>query len=297
MPLPSRTALLIALASSPALSEACPQYDAAVAAVTAADLSTATILYEAVVLEPLCDDPFRDWMAAFLARENFAIGMDDTLTADARRAAYEAALGYEQHWRTYAALARLAWDARDYTSAAEDYQLAINELVDGPASHEATEDEIAEVYQLASAAVALSDQPVAMPLTRAGEPGGLFAQNIRGFEVEEVPLPITFFYDSAEFDATGAAYAEMLAEHLVTFAPDTITLSGHTDPIGGDAYNQTLSEDRAAALADFLRGQGYQGDIIVQGFGRTQLPPAPPGIADGSEEHYRIARRVTFGED
>ncbi len=135
---PLRSLLLLALASSPALSpawaQACPDYDAAVAAVNAADLATATTLYEAVAVDPLCDDPFREWMASFLARENFRIGMDVTLDADARRAALDAALGYETHWRTFAALGRLAWDSQDYPTAARDLQLAINELVDGPAA-------------------------------------------------------------------------------------------------------------------------------------------------------------------
>jgi outer membrane protein OmpA-like peptidoglycan-associated protein len=276
---------------------ACPQYDDAVAAVNGGDLATATTLYEAVVLEPTCDDAFRGWMATFLARGNFAIGMDDSLTVDARRAAYDAALGYEPHWRTYAALGRLAWDAQDYTTAAADLQLAINALVDGPQDHEASRDEIAEVYQLASAAVALSDEVVVPPTMRSGEEGGLFATNIRGYEVTEVPLPITFAYGTDDFDESGAAYAQMLADHLVTFAPEAVALTGHTDPIGGDAYNQTLSEQRAAALAEFLRGAGYAGEITIAGLGRTQLPAPPPGIAEGSEEHYRIARRVTFAEN
>ncbi len=112
-----------------------------------------------------------------------------------------------------------------------------------------------------------------------------------------MPLPITYFYNSTEFDATGAAYAEMLAQHLTTFAPPSITLTGHTDPIGGDEFNQTLSEERAQALADYLRENGYQGEITVVGVGRSQLPPAPPGIAEDSEEYYRIARRVAFAQD
>ena len=276
---------------------ACPHYDAAVAAVNTADLATATTVYDQIMVEPSCDDALRGWMATFLARESFAIGMDETLTPDARRAAYDAALGYEPHWRTYAALGRLAWDGQDYTAAAAGMQLAINALVDGPQEHEATPDEIAEVYQLAAAAVALSDAVVPMPTMRSGEEGGLFATSIRGYEVTEVPLPITFTYGTDDFDTSGEAYAQMLADHLVMFAPEAIALTGHTDPIGSDAFNQGLSELRANALADFLRAAGYEGDITVAGLGRTQLPAAPPGIVEGSEEHHRIARRVTFAED
>jgi outer membrane protein OmpA-like peptidoglycan-associated protein len=287
--------LIPLLAGTSAL--ACPQYDAAIGAVNARDLPLATTLFDQIMVEPTCDDAMRGWMATFLARENFAIGMDDSQPGAARQAAYEASLGYEPHWRTFAALGQLAWDGADYTTAAGQFQLAINALVDGPAAHEATQVEIADLYQLASAAVALSDAVVPMPTMRSGAEGGLFATNIRGYEVTEIPLPITFAYGTDDFDTSGAAYAQMLADHLVNFAPDAIALTGHTDPIGGDDFNQNLSEQRAAALADFLRASGYEGEITVAGVGRTQLPPAPPGIVEGSEEHYRIARRVTFNED
>jgi outer membrane protein OmpA-like peptidoglycan-associated protein len=287
--------LIPLLAGTSAL--ACPQYDAAVAAVNASDAAAATPLYDQIMLEPTCDDAFRGWLATFLAQESFRAGMDEGQSADARRAAYEASLTYEPHWRTWAAMGRLAWDGQDYTTAAAELQLAINALVDGPADHLAAASEIAEIYQLASAAVALSDSVVPIPVTRSGSQGGLFATNIRGYEVTEIPLPITFAYGTDDFDTSGAAYAQMLADHLVTFAPESIALTGHTDPIGGDEFNQVLSEQRAAALADFLRANGYEGEIVVGGVGRTQIPPPPPGIVEGSEDHYRIARRVTFIEN
>lgn len=293
----TRSAFLLAALAAPGLAQACPQYDAAVAAVDAADLAAGAALYDRIVVEPACDDALRGWLASFLARGNFAIGMDAALPPETRRLAFETALGYEPHWRTWAAMGRLAWDGRDYTAAAHDLQFAINALVEGPPEHSATEGEIAEVYQLAAAAVALSDEVVAMPRTRSGEEGGLFATNIRGYEVSEVPLPITFVYATDDFDPAGEAYAQMLAEHLTTFAPASITLAGHTDPIGSDAYNLALSEDRADALAAYLRDHGYQGEITVTGLGRSQVPPPPPGIEPGSEEHYRIARRVTFAEE
>ena len=277
---------------SPAL--ACPQYDAATAAVESSDAATAARLYEEIVIEPRCDDSFRGWMAHHLAREHFLMGMDQGSDAPTRRAAFEASLGYERHWRSYQALGQLAWDAGDYTQAAGNLQLAINELVEGPADNLASKDEIAALYQLATAAVALSDEVVDLPRTRSGNEGGIFATNIRGYVVEEIPLPITFEFDSVSFDATGAAYAGILAEHLLTFGPQSITLAGHTDPVGGDEYNLDLSEERAKTLASFVRDHGYGGDITVVGLGRSQLPSPPPGIEDGSKEHHRIARRVTF---
>lgn len=292
----SSAAIVLALLTGRALAD-CPQYDAALAAVGDDDIRAAAEIHDQIAVEPGCDDALRDWLGAFLAQENHRIGMDESLPLDERLAAFHAALGYAPHWRTFAALGRLEWDRQDYTAAARNLQLAINELVDGPAENTATEVEIADLYQLASAAVALSPEVVTMPLTRSGGEGGIFATNIRGYEVTEVPLPITFVYATDDFDETGAAYARMLADHLAAFDPPSITLAGHTDPIGGDAYNLALSEDRAEALAAYLRDQGYDGDITILGLGRSDLPPPPPGIVEGSEEHYRIARRVTFAEE
>ena len=286
-----RPLLALCLTATPAL--ACEPYDAAVAAITGGDMPMAAALYEEIATDPSCTDAFREWMGDALAKAQFAITLTDA-APDAKRAALQKALGYEKHWRSYAALGDLDWEAREFVSAATHYQLAINELVDGDPTHEATTDEIAEIYELASAALALADSAVEMPRTRSGDAGGVLATSIRGFEVEEVPLPITFEYNSTTFDPKGADYARTLADHLLAYAPARVALNGHTDPRGTEEYNLELSEARAAALSDFLRDAGFQGEISITGYGESRLPDPPPGIAPGSEDHYRIARRVAF---
>ena len=270
----------------------CPQYDAVVAAVSAGETATATALYDQIVFSADCDEAIRDWVGDYLARASFAEAM--AVEGAARRAALTRALGYETHWRSYAELGRLAFAEADYPAAAETLQLALNELSEGDQSHRAETSEIAEIYELAAAALLLSDELVRMPRTRSGAAGGILQTSIRSFEVDEVPLPITFEYNSTAFDALGAGYAQSLADHVLTFAPEAVTLAGHTDPRGGEAFNQELSEARAAALADFLRERGYQGEIRVEGYGESLLPPVPPGIVPDSEDYYRLARRVAF---
>jgi len=282
---------LVALVASPAA--ACPQYDTVVAAVQGGDTNGAEVLYEEIVFSAACDDAIREWVGDYLARENFLAAQAETDPGSARNL-LERAIRYEPHWRSYAALGRLDWDAGDYAQASVSLQRAINELAEGDQSHGAATQEIAELYELATAALALADGPVEMPRTRSGTFGGVFTTSIRGFEVEEVSLPITFEYDSTEFDALGIDYAEALVEHVAMTAPSSIYLGGHTDPTGGEAYNLELSAARAARVETMLRASGFGGDIVVNGYGESQLPPAPPGIEPGSEEHYRIARRVAF---
>ncbi|MEL6572963.1 MAG: OmpA family protein [Pseudomonadota bacterium] len=286
-----RALTFFALTATPAL--ACPQYDTVVAAVQSDDKTSAEVLYDEIVFSAACDDAIREWVGDYLARETFLTAQEAD-NPDTQRALLEQALGYETHWRTYAALGQLDWDAGAYADAASQLQLALNELAEGDQSHPAEEAEIAEVYELATAALALADTTVTLPKTRSGSTGGILTTTFRGFQVEEVALPITFEYNSTTFDVRGSDYAAVLAEHLALTSPAVVTLGGHTDPVGSEAFNLDLSLARAEALSAYLRDAGFSGEISVLGHGESQLPTPPPGIAPGSEEHHRIARRVAF---
>lgn len=272
---------------------ACGSYDAAVTAVQGGDRDAAASLFETIATDADCTADFIEWVGDYLAREAFAVSLTNADPAT-KRAALEEALGYEKHWRSYAGLGRLDWDAKDYATAARNFQLALNELAEGDQTHAAETGEIAEIYQLASAALALSDTVVEMPVTRSGTPGGVLTGKVRGFEVEEIPLPITFEYNSVKFDAAGLDYANALVNHLLTINPKSVNLGGHTDPVGGEEFNIALSEARAETLADYIRAAGFQGEIITTAYGESRLPAPPMGIREGSEEHHRIARRVSF---
>ena len=52
---------------------------------------------------------------------------------------------------------------------------------------------------------------------------------------------------------------------------ESVRIAGHTDRLGSDAYNQALSERRAAAVRDYLAGKGIPADRITsKGFGKTR---------------------------
>src|SRR5471032_3324345 len=50
---------------------------------------------------------------------------------------------------------------------------------------------------------------------------------------------------------------------------DTLSVTGHTDRLGSDAYNQALSEKRALAVKQFLREQGIANVISAYGKGKS----------------------------
>ncbi|MGD0735800.1 MAG: OmpA family protein [Terracidiphilus sp.] len=65
-----------------------------------------------------------------------------------------------------------------------------------------------------------------------------------------------------------------------------IEIQGHTDNVGGDAYNQTLSEARAQAIAAWLTQHGIApGRLTAKGFGKTRP------IADNTSDAGRAKNR------
>ncbi len=272
----------------------CAAYGAFTKAVQDNDFTAAEILFETVELDPNCSDDLRSWGASYLARETFISAVRDTEDPAQSEKLLSKALGYEEHWRTYSELGRLAGDREDFAEAAMLYQKAINRLAEGPKEHKATDAEIEEVYQLATASVSLAGEVVELPKMRSGAPGGIFAGTIRGFVVEEVSLPITYQFNKTEFDDQGEAFAGVLADHLQEVGATRVVLSGHTDPKGDEDYNLRLSVDRAEALGKYLEEAGFDGTIEVLGFGETQPPGNVLNLDPDSDEYHRLSRRVVF---
>ena len=67
-----------------------------------------------------------------------------------------------------------------------------------------------------------------------------------------------------------------------------LEVEGHTDSTGGDELNQTLSEQRAAAVRNYLVQQGLPGaSITAQGFGKS-APVADNDTAAGRQKNRRV---------
>ena len=72
-----------------------------------------------------------------------------------------------------------------------------------------------------------------------------------------------------------------------------LQIEGHTDSVGGDEYNQGLSEQRADSVLDFLVQQGVPAaSISARGFGKTQ-PVASNETAEGRQQNRRVELVVT----
>jgi outer membrane protein OmpA-like peptidoglycan-associated protein len=67
-----------------------------------------------------------------------------------------------------------------------------------------------------------------------------------------------------------------------------LDVEGHTDSVGGDDYNQQLSEQRGGSVREYLVEQGMAGgSVSSKGFGRTQ-PVASNETASGRQQNRRV---------
>ena len=67
-----------------------------------------------------------------------------------------------------------------------------------------------------------------------------------------------------------------------------LEVEGHTDSVGSDEYNQKLSEDRSAAVRDYLTKEGISASAVAtKGFGESQ-PVASNDTAKGRQENRRV---------
>jgi phage tail-like protein len=81
-------------------------------------------------------------------------------------------------------------------------------------------------------------------------------------------------------------------DNVANFAknnPDArITVEGHTDNVGSDASNMTLSQQRADSVKQYLVGQGTDpGQITATGYGETR-PIADNNTASGRSQNRRV---------
>ena len=67
-----------------------------------------------------------------------------------------------------------------------------------------------------------------------------------------------------------------------------IEVEGHTDNVGGDSYNQQLSETRASSVRDYLVREGIASNTVgTSGFGESK-PVASNGTAAGKQQNRRV---------
>ena len=151
---------------------------------------------------------------------------------------------------------------------------------------EGIEDEVVEKVAVVEEVVE-EEPPVAPPQQTA---------KIDTREFSEMTL---FDVNSATLNAEGENVMTNLFSALAEYKGITgISVTGHTDSTGTEAYNQALSEQRAATVAAEIATQYPGAQIDVQGEGETN-PIASNDTAEGRQQNRRVdiditATRMTF---
>lgn len=91
-----------------------------------------------------------------------------------------------------------------------------------------------------------------------------------------------FDFDSAVLKPSAAPELQKAADAIRSKGKGTVTIVGHTDAKGNDAYNRKLSLDRANAVKDWLVANGVDQTYNVSGEGASK-PIAPNTNGDGSD--------------
>ena len=96
-----------------------------------------------------------------------------------------------------------------------------------------------------------------------------------------------------EISMNSKPYLNMLAKMLTKYPKLQIEVGGHTDNVGSDAYNQTLSDGRAAAVRNYLVAQAPElgSRLTSKGYGES-MAKADNNTADGRKFNRRTELQV-----
>jgi outer membrane protein OmpA-like peptidoglycan-associated protein len=104
-------------------------------------------------------------------------------------------------------------------------------------------------------------------------------------------------FDTGKYSLKPGAREKLakVAGILLAYPGLNIEVGGYTDNVGGDAMNQTLSENRAGSVRDYLMQEGVlRNSVTARGFGNT-LPVSSNDNAAGRQENRRV-ELVVSGE-
>ena len=103
-----------------------------------------------------------------------------------------------------------------------------------------------------------------------------------------MPGSITFSFDDATLNASFKPTLSKLAATMNEYNQNTITIAGHTDSQGSDAYNLGLSRDRAYSVANYLTASGVSASRIqVVAYGESR-PVADNNTEYGRQQNRRV---------
>lgn len=103
---------------------------------------------------------------------------------------------------------------------------------------------------------------------------------------------VNFDFDKADIRADARPVLDEAITTLAQAGEMQVSVEGHTDSVGSDTYNETLSVRRSRAVATYLADGGIStGRLVVSGFGEGK-PVASNDTADGRAQNRRVELNV-----
>jgi OOP family OmpA-OmpF porin len=129
-----------------------------------------------------------------------------------------------------------------------------------------------------------TDDDVALPFTTRTT----VLENNRPATIVTLPEAVLFDFGSASLRPQAEAALAGVVDLLRRHPTNQIEVAGHTDAVGTAAFNQSLSQHRAAAVVDWLVAHGVPRDRLRPvGYGATR-----PVAGNATDEERRRNRRV-----
>ena len=112
----------------------------------------------------------------------------------------------------------------------------------------------------------------------------------------KIDLEIQFDYNSADISRNSMPAVQELGKALSnsSLRGSTFVVAGHTDAVGGETYNQDLSERRADTIKRYLTEKyGINGaDLVTVGYGKTK-PKNPNAPMDPVNRRVQVVNMAT----
>jgi outer membrane protein OmpA-like peptidoglycan-associated protein len=229
--------------------------------------------------------------AAEDAREIAVRKIDETLQAEQRQASADA--------QAKSAMEAANATAEKNQAQADAAQAQANQAAAQASAAAAVNAAQAEAEQAREAAMKSQDQAQQAASQAANEKAALRAKlseqlnsilqtrdSARGLIVSMSDV----LFDTGKYSLKPGAREKLakVAGILLSYPSLNIAVDGYTDNVGGDAMNQTLSENRANSVRGYLVEQGVaSGSVTATGLGNT-LPVASNDSSAGRQQNRRV---------
>jgi outer membrane protein OmpA-like peptidoglycan-associated protein len=107
---------------------------------------------------------------------------------------------------------------------------------------------------------------------------------------------LLFDYGKTDLKESNKADLQKFSETLKQYTDTDLLIVGHTDNVGSDAFNQTLSEKRASAVSNYLASLGIPySRLRIEGKGELQ-PITSNDTEDSRTQNRRVEIAISANE-